>query len=120
MKRRIGTDLEYRPERCIASKPTSYSVLFCERFINLSTIALYTGISISHLSMLFSGKRQPSLKSAKLIAMALRMSLEAFVRRLEEHTMNVKPYLKRKPIKGPPKKRLPQPEKVLDTVSPGV
>jgi transcriptional regulator with XRE-family HTH domain len=87
------------PGKCIESKPTAQSVLFCDKFINLSTIALYTGISTSHLSMLFSGKRQPSLRVAKLIALALDMTLQRFVSQLEDHTGQLKPYLRQKPTK---------------------
>jgi transcriptional regulator with XRE-family HTH domain len=83
------------PLKCIEHKPTPQSVLFCDKFINLSTIALYTGISTSHLSMLFSGKRQPSLRVAKLIALALDMSLQIFVTQLEKHAGTERAYLKR-------------------------
>jgi transcriptional regulator with XRE-family HTH domain len=87
------------PRKCIENHPSPQSVLFCDKFINLSTIALYTGISTSHLSMLFSGKRQPSLRVAKLIALALDMSFQIFVTQLEKHTGQMKPYLKKKPTK---------------------
>src|SRR5271156_6037313 len=87
---------QYRgsPRKCIETRPTPQSVLFCDKFINLSLIALRTNISISHLSMLFSGKRQPSLKTAKLIALALNMSFHAFVSQLEKHSGTMKPYLR--------------------------
>jgi len=44
--------------------------------------------------MLFSGKRQPSLKTAKLIALALHMSLQTFVSQLEIHAGMEKTHLK--------------------------
>ena len=67
--------------------------------------------------MLFSGKRQPSLKTARLIALALHMGLQAFVHQLEAHSGSVKPYLKNTPKR---QKKSVQTEITLDKVSQGV
>ena len=64
--------------------------------------------------MLFSGKRQPSLKTAKLIALALNMGLQAFVHQLESHVGGMKPYLKNQ---RPYQRKV---KIVLDKVSQGV
>lgn len=44
--------------------------------INLSEISRSTGISVSHLSKVFSGKRTPSLQVLKLIADEVHMTLD--------------------------------------------
>lgn len=74
-----------RPNKCLEYRPTSQSVLFCDDWINLSVLSLSSHISVSHLSMIFSGKRQPSLKSTKIIAESLGMDLQKFVEGLETH-----------------------------------
>jgi transcriptional regulator with XRE-family HTH domain len=79
------------PSRSLDCRPTSQSVLFDSVFINLSTIALRTHLSVPHVSMIFSGKRQPSLASARKIAIALNMDLSLFVTKLDTHVHQVKP-----------------------------
>lgn len=44
-----------------------------------------TGISPGGLSLIFSGKRQPSIRTAKKIADALYMGLEEFIKGLDDH-----------------------------------
>jgi hypothetical protein len=67
--------------------------------------------------MLSSGKRQPSLKTAKLIAIALRMGLQAFVYQLEVHAGMEKTHLKNP---RPYRRKVKQSEITLDKVSQGV
>ncbi|HKN74226.1 MAG TPA: helix-turn-helix transcriptional regulator [Candidatus Acidoferrum sp.] len=71
-----------KPSKCLDSKPTSQSVLFCNKFINLSCMALQSEISVSHLSMIFAGKRHPSLETARKVAAALGMGREEFLKGL--------------------------------------
>ena len=73
------------PNGCLEPYPTTQSVLFCGWFINLSHISLHTGIGLSSVSRVFSGKRQPTLKNTKKIAEALKMSIEDFILALEDH-----------------------------------
>lgn len=72
-----------KPNGCLEPKPTSQSLLFCNKFINISRIALHTGISVSHLSMIFARKRHPSLETAKKVAAALGMGREEFLKGIE-------------------------------------
>jgi hypothetical protein len=72
-----------KPNKCLEPKPTSQSLLFCNKFINISCISLHSGISVSHLSMIFAGKRHPSLDTAKKVAAALGMGREEFLKGIE-------------------------------------
>jgi transcriptional regulator with XRE-family HTH domain len=81
------------PNACLTSKPTPQSVLFCGYFINLSTIALHTHLTVSYISKVFRGDRTPSLKNTKLIAAALNMDLSSFVNALDRHTGLIAPYV---------------------------
>ena len=60
--------------RAINYNPTTQSVLFMDSYINLSVIALLTGLSVSYVSMIFAGKRNPSLRAARLIVGVLGSS----------------------------------------------
>lgn len=80
------------PNGCIEHKPTAQSVLFCGWFINLTHIALRTNLSISTLSMIFSGYRQPTLNSAKRISKALNMTLSEFCKGLDTTVGVERPY----------------------------
>ena len=71
-----------KPTGCLATKPTEQSVLFCHEFINLSQLARLTHISVSGLSLVFSGKRQPSVKNARKMAAALETDLGDFLKEL--------------------------------------
>lgn len=72
-----------QPSLCLVKKPTGQSVLFAGQYINLHQLAADTGYDRSYLSRVFSGKRQPSLKAAALLASALAMSMDGFVSALE-------------------------------------
>ncbi|MFZ0980956.1 MAG: helix-turn-helix transcriptional regulator [Candidatus Acidiferrales bacterium] len=73
------------PSMCLEPRPKPNSVQFSGQFINLSHLGFRTGITVSHLSMIFGGKRQPSLKNAKKIADALAMAPGQFIEALDEH-----------------------------------
>lgn len=75
-----------RVNRCIDPNPNSASVFFCHEFINLSVLSLQTGLGVSFLSLLFSGKRQPSLRTIERVSEALGMGIEEFVKGLRDHT----------------------------------
>lgn len=74
------------PRRCLHYKAKANSVLFCGEFIHLSTIQMFTGISMSQLSRIFAGKRNPSISSAEKIAKALKMGMEEFLTGLRGST----------------------------------
>lgn len=82
-----------RPHRCLERKPSTQSVLFANEFINLSHLSLMSGVSVSFLSYVFSGKRQPSINTAKKIARALNMEFAHFISALEKHVA-IPPYIK--------------------------
>lgn len=52
-------------------------------FINLSHLSFATGLSITFLSKVFKGRRNPSIKSAEIIADGLGMDLHVFLRGLK-------------------------------------
>jgi transcriptional regulator with XRE-family HTH domain len=79
----FDNDLLKGPYFCLAEKPNMQSVLFGGKFINLSEIARRTDTTPSHLSLIFSRRRDPSLKKARQFARALGMGLEDFVEALE-------------------------------------
>jgi transcriptional regulator with XRE-family HTH domain len=54
-------------------------VTFGGEEINLSQISRDTGISVSHLSRIFSGKRDPSVPNAKKISQVLDVSLDCLI-----------------------------------------
>jgi hypothetical protein len=68
-----------RPKKCLAINPTTKSILFCGEFINMGCIARESGLSLSYISLLFSGKREPSLRAAGEISKSLGMGLEEFL-----------------------------------------
>lgn len=72
-----------RPTDCIVAKPNGLSVKFGGVPISLSAICRLTDIDLSHLSRIFSGKRQPSTKASRRIAEALEMTLEDFLDTLD-------------------------------------
>jgi transcriptional regulator with XRE-family HTH domain len=71
--------------KCLDSRPTTQSVLFCGKFISLTALAFSSCISISHLSLIFAGKRQPSLATAEKIAQAIGVDWCEFLKALKEH-----------------------------------
>lgn len=68
-----------QPNYCLEHYPTPQSVLLGDTFINLSAIHRVTGIGVSHLSLIFSGRREPSLKTCIKLSKALGMGLDVFV-----------------------------------------
>lgn len=76
--------LSIKPNLCLEWKPTTQSVLFCGTYISITELARATGLDRSYLSRIFSGKRTPSVKSAGVLAIALGMTLEAFLRGLNQ------------------------------------
>jgi transcriptional regulator with XRE-family HTH domain len=68
-----------QPTRCLAEKTNSYTVQFNGIGINLSRVSDETGLAVGYLSKIFSGGRNGSVRTVRLIADALGMSLESFV-----------------------------------------
>jgi len=66
--------------------PSSQSVYFAGDYINLTDIAVASGLYPNHLSRIFSGKRRPTLNVAQKVSAALGMGLESFLEALEHHT----------------------------------
>lgn len=83
---------------CIEHRPSSQSVFFDGFFISLSAIALKTGMSVGGLSYIFSGKYNPSVKSAKKIAKAMGCEVGDFLKALDAHVETQLRYTKRKEI----------------------
>jgi transcriptional regulator with XRE-family HTH domain len=108
------------PNKCIERKPTSQSVLFLGKYINISVISLYTNISKSYLSYIFSGQRYPSIRVAKLIALALDMNLSYFINGLDAIHKHAAPHLTRYRENLSKQKRLAKAKISVDKVSPGV
>lgn len=80
-----------KPTACLVKEPTTQSVQFCGRFINLTRVQEKTGLSQSMLSYVFLGSRAPSQDSAKKIATALGYPTPGgFLDALEEHVIWVK------------------------------
>src|ERR1019366_270912 len=57
---------------------------FMGRNINVSAIARAQGINQSYLSLIFQGKRTPSIAHARKICSALGMSLDDFLEGIDE------------------------------------
>lgn len=79
-------DLAGNGNRCYEADPRTDTVLFGDHFINLSHIARKSGLSLSTVSKIFSGHRNPSMKSAEKIATALDITLGVFLSRLKKRT----------------------------------
>lgn len=106
MGRPMGADghaitYSVRPHKCLESHPTSQTVYFCGEAISLSAISMMTGLSIAGISYIFSGKYDPSLKSARKISIALGMTLEGFVRELEDYVATQTRYKQRVAVEKP-------------------
>lgn len=65
------------------SQQRSNSVMFNEKFINLTYLSIETGISLAMISYVISGRRDPSIRTAHKIAKALGMSIGGFLEALE-------------------------------------
>ena len=74
-----------QPQKCLERKPTGQTVLFCRGFISLTALAFITGLHLSTVSYIFSGKRNLTLKAARKISKALGMGLEEFINGLDSH-----------------------------------
>lgn len=71
------------PDVYLESNPTGQSVRFHGTPINLTLLSHSVGLSPSHLSRIFSGKRTPSITAARKVSGALGMGLDEFLRKLE-------------------------------------
>jgi len=81
----VSNSVNLGPTKCLERRPTTQSVYFRGEFINLSCIAVTARISVSALSMIFSGRRKPRVASAKKIAEAIGMNRGEFLDALDEH-----------------------------------
>jgi len=77
-------------EGCYVQSPTAQTITFAGKYINLSAISRSTGISGSHLSRLFRGKRQASVPRIRKISDALRMRIQEFIDALDVYTKRKK------------------------------
>jgi transcriptional regulator with XRE-family HTH domain len=68
----------------IEGKPDNHYTGFMGRNINVSAIARSQGINQPYLSLIFQGKREPSITHARKICAALGMGLEEFLEGLDE------------------------------------
>lgn len=75
------------PIRCLERRPNSQTVWFAGQPINVAAIAesFEPPLGYSHLTKIFKGTRQPSVDVARQIALALGMSLGAFLEALEHN-----------------------------------
>lgn len=65
--------------------PNTKSVLFAGEYISLSAIAREVNLSPAQVSRIFSGVREPSLRTARLMSLALGMGLDEFTSNLCRH-----------------------------------
>lgn len=63
-------------------------ILFLGQRLNLWTLASDTGLDPSHLSRIFAGKRQPNLVGASILSERLGMTIDSFVKALDESLKN--------------------------------
>ncbi len=70
---------------CVKKYPDIRSVAFGRVFLDISKLREQTGLSRSGLTMIFSGKRSPSLRSVALIAKSLGMTPGQFTDALAAH-----------------------------------
>ena len=68
-----------KPRNYLEKRPSSQTVYFLNKPINLRTISRLTGISQPHLSYVFSGKRGISVKAAEKVAHSMEMNVGAFL-----------------------------------------
>lgn len=69
---------------CFEVNPTAQTVYLGTMALNLTGIAVVTGLTQGYLSRIFSGERTPTLPVAKKIAKALNMNLQELVELLEK------------------------------------
>src|SRR6266853_6987886 len=73
------------PRYCIEPNPTRQTIRFAGEYINQAAIARSQDIHTSLVSRILSGKREPSLASARKISMALGMTIDDFLSALGKH-----------------------------------
>jgi hypothetical protein len=66
------------PKNCIAERPARNTVVFCGEHISLTRISKSKALTVPYLSMIFAGKRTPSIDTAEKIAEALGMKFGDF------------------------------------------
>lgn len=86
------------PNRCLEPNPNPRTVLFCGYFISITQLSLITGIGLSHVCKIFLGTRNPSVKTARKLAEGLGMTIQAFLRGLDDRRALEEPYL---PVETP-------------------
>lgn len=69
----------------IEKNPTASTVMFGGNFISLTRISKRSGIDLGYVSMIFSGKRSPSLDMSHRIASAMGIPVGKFVACLIDH-----------------------------------
>lgn len=69
---------------CFEINPTAQTVYLGSMAINLTGIAVVTGLTQGYLSRVFSGERTPTIPVAKKIAKALDLNLQELVDLLEK------------------------------------
>lgn len=72
------------PASLIDNKPTTQSVKFCGQYINLTAVADASGVTQSHVSRIFAGRRNPSVASATKLAGVMKMTLEDLLQGIKE------------------------------------
>jgi hypothetical protein len=73
-----------RPVNCIQFTPRRQDICLREVYINLKAISRSQAIDHSYLSLIFAGKRLPSIAHARSISACLGMGLEDFLEALDE------------------------------------
>lgn len=79
-----------KPTACLQDRRTPRPVMFAGEAISLSKISRHTGVNVSLLSKIFSGRRQPTLDSARRIAVALGMRLDEFLEAVDNIELKIK------------------------------
>jgi len=67
----------------IEKNPDSRFVHFGGHYINLTTISKDSGISHSHLSLIFKGKRNPSYATLRILSRTMGMTIDEFTTALD-------------------------------------
>lgn len=67
------------PNKFIALNPNPQTVFFAGQYIRMLDIARHARIDPTHLSLILSGKRDPTMKIACKLALLWGMSLDGFM-----------------------------------------
>lgn len=70
--------------QCIEERPNLRTLWLGEYPINLSRLCEKTGITLSHLSYIIKGKREPSLRFMRILAHALGTTLDFLDKTLQD------------------------------------